>query len=431
MFYITLNALRNGGNDYYETVLAHELQHMIHWNYDRGEDLWVSEGLSEYAQQVADFDADTMFAHAFAADPDLQLTGWGEEAGGNGPHYGAAYLFMAYLVQRFGTHILTAIVGEPANGLAGVDAVLSAQGYTMTAETLFADWIVANYVQDPDALDEENRYGYQDLALPVFTLAAFHDAYPVQNQQGTVSNYGADYIQLFGTGDLRVQFDGAAETRLAEATPPAGGAMWWSNRGDDINPRLTRQYDLSEVPAGAPVTLTVAMWWALEEEYDYGYVMASRDGVKWEILPGQHTRTDNPSGNNWGAGYTGHSTDLAAASMGWLTETFDLSAFAGEPVWVQFNYITDDAVNGAGWFVEGVTVANGTTTYDPAEMEETTGWQSEGWLYTDNWLPQPWLLQVMEFDGDRLTAVRRLPVTDGQVEFTVMGWAATVMRCLP
>ncbi len=103
MFYINLNALQNGGSQYYETVLAHELQHMIHWNHDRGEDLWINEGLSEYAQQVADFGADTMFVNAFAANPDLQLTTWGTEPGANGPHYGAAYAFVAYLVQRFGT----------------------------------------------------------------------------------------------------------------------------------------------------------------------------------------------------------------------------------------------------------------------------------------------------------------------------------------
>ncbi len=155
------------------------------------------------------------------------------------------------------------------------------------------------------------------------------------------------------------------------------------------------------------------MWWAMEEDYDYGYVMASRDGVKWEILPGQQTRTDNPSGNNWGAGYTGHSTDLPGAVSGWVTETFDLSAFAGGPVWVQFNYVTDDAVNAAGWFVDQITVTEDGTAKAPVDEDETAGWQSEGWLYTDNWLPQPWLLQVMEFDGDRLTAVRRIPI-DGR-----------------
>ena len=389
MFYINLNALQNGGSQYYETVLAHELQHMIHWNHDRGEDLWINEGLSEYAQQVADFDADTTFIAAFAANPDLQLTTWGEEPGANGPHYGAAYSFVAYLVQRFGNPVLTALVAEPANGMAGVEAALAVQGQPLTAAAVFADWVVANYVQDAEALGQARVYGYEELKLPVFAPAASHDAYPVREQQKAVSNYGVDYIQLAGEGDLRVQFDGAQRTRLADASPPGDEHMWWSNRGDDANSRLTRRFDLSALAPGAPVTLTAAMWWAIEENYDYGYVMASHDGVKWEILPGQHTRTADPSGNNWGAGYTGHSINEPAAISGWVTETFDLSAYAAGPVWVQFNYVTDDAVNASGWFVDQIAVTSANSVTDSeVDVEETSGWQSEGWLYTDNWLPQ-------------------------------------------
>ena len=317
--------------------------------------------------------------------------------------------------------ILTTLVAEPANGMAGVEAALAAQGYPLTANAVFADWVVANYVQDAEALGQARVYGYQEPELPVFAPTDSHDVYPVDEQQKEVSNYGVDYIQLAGEGDLRVLFDGAQRTRLADTSPLDGGRMWWSNRADDANSRLTRRYDLSSLASGTPVTMTAAMWWAIEEDYDYGYVMASRDGVKWEILSGQQTRTDNPSGNNWGAGYTGRSTDLPGAVSGWVTETFDLSTYAGGPVWVQFNYVTDDAVNAPGWFVDQVVVTEGSTAKASIDEDETAGWQSEGWLYTDNWLPQPWLLQVMEFDGDRLTAVRRIPIAEGQAEFTVAG----------
>ncbi len=83
---------------------------MIHWYMDRGEDLWVNEGLSEYAQDVAEFGGSTMFVTGFAADPDLQLTTWRPVGGNNGPHYGSAYLFMAYLAQRFGRAAITDLV---------------------------------------------------------------------------------------------------------------------------------------------------------------------------------------------------------------------------------------------------------------------------------------------------------------------------------
>jgi immune inhibitor A len=136
IFFINLNWL-NGLRDYttYETVLAHEFQHMIHWNQDRGEDLWLNEGLSEYAQEVAQYAADTGFAFAFLADPDLTLTTWSPNPGANAPHYGASYLFVAYLAQRFGDDFLSRLVAEPRNGANGVDAVLATVPATSPSTT--------------------------------------------------------------------------------------------------------------------------------------------------------------------------------------------------------------------------------------------------------------------------------------------------------
>ena len=37
-------------------------------------------------------------------------------------------------------------------------------------------------------------------------------------------------------------FDGAR--RCLDRCPPGDGAFWWANRGDSINTRLTREFDL-------------------------------------------------------------------------------------------------------------------------------------------------------------------------------------------
>ena len=419
MFYINLDMLGRSSNPiYYETVLAHEFQHMIHWNIDRGEETWLGEGLSEYAQQVAGYDGDVQFARSFAVAPDLQLNTWSPEQGANGPHYGAAYLFVAYLAQHLGHGFLTSLVAEPANGFVGIQAALDDAGLAIDVDDLFADWVVANWVQDPGALDEIGRYGYLGFELP-FTPDVVYESYPVQADT-TVGNYATDYIVLEGepTGDsdLRFSFSGATETRLAAAPIPAGEAVWWSNRADDSNPRLTRTLDLTEIAPGAPITLHVEMWYDIEERYDYGYVLASRDGVKWETLPGQRTSAEDSTGNNLGVGYTG-------ASDGWISEQFDLSAYAGGPLQLQFSYVTDDAVSTVGWLVRAVALSDGTGLTTPIDLQ--TDWSSAGWLYTDNLLQQRWLLQVMEFDGDTLTALRRVPVgADGKAEIDIAGLGA-------
>ncbi len=51
IFYISLD-YRTPGTEAYDSTLAHEFQHMIHWYQDRNEDAWVNEGLSMLSQQV-------------------------------------------------------------------------------------------------------------------------------------------------------------------------------------------------------------------------------------------------------------------------------------------------------------------------------------------------------------------------------------------
>lgn len=435
MFYINLAALNSAG-DYagHDRTLAHELQHMVHWHMDRSEDLWLNEGLSEYAQEVAEFSAGSGFSGAFAADPDVQLTTWGA-IGGNRPHYGAAYLFMVYLAQRFGREAVTNLVADPTNGLQSVTDALASVGAGIDAEGLFADWIVANYANQPDALGESGRYGYTGIRPPSFALAAQHAAYPVQPQGATVANFAADYIELGGDGDVVFSFTGATETRLADMELGAGERAWWSNRADSADARLLARYDLSGIAPGAPLTLTASMWWDIETDYDFGYVMAGSDGEHWRILPGQHTAASNPSGNAFGPGYTGASDrggpDDAPA---WVAESFDLSAFGGGPLWLELRYITDDGVNAPGWWVDNLQLAGPDGVIDPVadgaagsgngeDMDsEGVGWQSSGWLLSDNRLPQRWLLQVLEFDGDTLAAVRRVPVDQqGRAEVRIAG----------
>lgn len=421
MFYINLDWL-NGMGDYrhYETVLAHEFQHMIHWRNDSNEATWVNEGLSEFAQEIAGFGADTGFVGSFMNQPDTQLNAWSTEPVGNAAQYGASYLFIHYLHQRYGADLLRRLVAEPANDIEGVQLALDAQGAGVEFDALFADWIIANYANQPDALGQPEVYGYRalDFARPV--TAHGINRYPAGPIRDTVRNYAAHYLRLGGNGDLTVRFAGQAETRLAEMPLAGGHYVWWSNMGDSSNSRLTRQVDLRGLTPGAPVTMEAAMWWDIEENYDYGYVVASRDGRKWTILPGLRTTLENPAGNSFGAAFTGKSDADRAGLPSWVQEQFDLSEFAGEEIWLRFEYITDDAINGAGWFIGDVRIpAIGYVrdfTHGPGD------WESEGWLLTDNRLPQRWLLQVMTFDGDALVEVQR-PVVDelGNAEFTIDG----------
>ena len=415
MFYINLEWLnRLPSVERYETTLAHEFQHMIHYAHDRNEEVWINEGLSVFSQETAGFAREVAFPITFASAPGTQLNTWAEGAGSNYSHYGGSYLFVRYLVDRFGSEIARALVAEAANGVEGVRRVLARPPFNSDFTQVFADWQVALALDKPNAL-EPGRYGYHELDPTLMTTTPLSvDALAARPAEMTIPNFGTALYLLEDAGDVRLEFAGATETGISAARPASGAAMWWGNRVDDSNARLTNLLDLSGIAAGRPVTMSLSMWWDIEDDYDYAYVTASRDGASWAILPGQRTTELNPSGNSLGHAYTGVSRQVSAAGSGeeqqpeWVTETFDLAVFAGGPLWLRFEYVTDDAVNRPGWLLDDLRIpAIGLT--DDFELG-SDGWQSEGFLLGDGRLAQEWLVQVVELERGQPVAVRRIAV---------------------
>ncbi|MBI2910888.1 MAG: hypothetical protein HYY05_02010, partial [Chloroflexi bacterium] len=157
MIYMSLSALRPGNRPYL-AVLAHEFQHALHSLSDPDEEVWVNEGLSELASDLAGF-GPSGFLRQFLQDPDLQLTSWASEPNRAGPYYGAAYLYMRYLHDQYGGEAgLADLVAEPADGEAGVDAFLARRSPGRSFESTFLDWVVANALDSP-----QGSYGYPNL----------------------------------------------------------------------------------------------------------------------------------------------------------------------------------------------------------------------------------------------------------------------------
>lgn len=395
MFFINLQAM-SPGNDYFDGVLSHEFQHMIHWHQDRNEQTWVNEGMSELASFINGYGTSN-FVGAFTATPDTQLTGWADSPTEATANYGGSFLFMAYFLQRYGEEMTQAVVAHPDNGVAGFNAVLAKHGYEEHFEQVFADFVVANYLQNP-ALNN-GSWGYRDFSPGPASLTKLYRVYP-QTEQTTVYQYGADYIELTGFGDVTLEFTGSTQVQVIENEAHSGHYQWYSHRGDDTNTRLTRAFDLSQVEKA---TLTYATWYDIESDWDYGYVEVSTNGgTSWTILQTPHSATTNPSGNAYGPGYTG-------ASNGWLEESIDLTPYTGQEILIRFEYVTDDAVNRPGWTLDDLSIPEIGFTDDV----ETglNGWQAEGFVRMDNVLPQRFAVQVVEI-GDSLTTAQPLSLDE-------------------
>jgi hypothetical protein len=165
-------------------------------------------------------------------------------------------------------------------------------------------------------------------------------------------------------------------------------------------------------------TLRFSAWYNIEDGWDYAYVAVSTDGGEtWQLLPGRHTTDENPVGNAFGVGWTGISGGGDAPV--WVDEEVDLTPFAGEEVLLRFEYVTDDAVNEAGFLLDDISIEE--IGFQDNGEDGPSGWESEGWLLTDNQLEQRWLVQLIRAAGDNVSVETMQVGPDGTGQLTSEG----------
>lgn len=143
-----------------------------------------------------------------------------------------------------------------------------------------------------------------------------------------------------------------------------GATEWWSGMGDDLNTTLTTMGPWT-VNADDP-SLTARVWYEMETDYDYGYLEASADGASWTTIESPGNTVEAPAG----FGLNGVDTE------NWATPIeYDLSAFAGQDVYLRFRYRTDGGVAWRGWEVTDITLGG-----EPVPVE---AFAADGWSRVD------------------------------------------------
>lgn len=402
MFYISLEGEIPGSPDYNST-LAHEFQHMIHW-YQHPVDLsWANEGMSVLAQHINGFSAGGL-DQSFMRTPDTQLNDWSGDINLDLAHYGAGYLFMDYFAEHYGGYgILKELLQDPASPPVNFDHVLAKHGYQDRFIDVLHKWFVANFVADPTI--DQGQYGYPSIHLQGATPQHTMSSYPVSGSD-TVHQYAAEYYDLHAPshrGTLSINFAGTPTVRIIGDDPFGSQYEWWSNRYDNMDSTLTRNFDLTSLK-GKSVTLQFAAWFDLERDYDYAFIEVSTDGHNWTTLKGKYTTNTNPNGANWGNGYTGVSG--GGSSPVWVQESVDLTPYTGKNIQVRFEEVTDDAVNLQGFAVDQFRIPE--LNFQDA-VNSDNGWVSNGFIRSENVLPEHFDVQALIYHGQNFT-VRDLPV---------------------
>lgn len=176
----------------------------------------------------------------------------------------------------------------------------------------------------------------------------------------------------------------AKETVVAQ--PTSGEYAYF---GGSDNELFNRMFTVADLTGATSAKVKFKTWYDIEENWDYAYLyVQSSQGVSF--VKGNITRDTNPNGSNRGNGITG-------SSNGWVDAEFDLSAFAGEQVYVVFLYETDAFVANPGIYIDdfaleidGATVATANAD-TAADMFSLAGFSKDkGVNYTNHYYLLEW-----------------------------------------
>ena len=210
MLYLDINP-SDPASDRFQNTIAHEFQHMIHFNQDSSEYTWVNEPCSQIAPYLCGFGHANQVV-AFMRTPDNSLTAWSKQQ--MLANYGQVYLWNYYILHHYlrenpemRTQFFKNLVASKKQGVAGYIEALGAvsKGFAQT----FDRFAIANFVNDTRVAKGE--FGYDKtlgkLKLPVSDTIAVLPG----EVAGEVFLWSADAVKIDlanARSNLKVNFQG-------------------------------------------------------------------------------------------------------------------------------------------------------------------------------------------------------------------------------
>jgi immune inhibitor A len=404
----------------YEATIAHEFQHLIHDDWNPGDDTFMNEGCSMYAELVCGYGIDPSYLNSYFYTPDNSLTMWGDQGDINIlADYGVAALWTIYLSDHYGgSSFIKHFVEAGIPGIDGINAALQYYGYKHSNfNTVFHDWRLANIIRaQPHYRYYRTNYGcgcskgYYKITADKYGYSSIDlnapgiDPINVNNVAGKnipwtkgtdlgntytilgydtgnsmIGPFATDYITFDDVNGLSFEYFAGDATSVVPGwtyipgsqyisinpsdlkTAVVAGGYWYSGAANLLNTLIVAEVS---VPTSDPI-LTIVTNYDTEDFWDYGFVQISTDGGSWDStwtsLANSYTTSDyDPAAISTAVE---NLPGLTGSSNGQVMMTFDLSAYAGQTVHIGFRYVTDWATFYDGWYLYSADV-NGVSFFD-------------------------------------------------------------------
>lgn len=179
------------------SATSHELQHLIHYNYDTNEQNWMNEGLSELASTYCGYGIG--LPYLYLKDTNRMLTSWSGEVS----DYARVGLWTLYVAEQLGNDFIKRLTQHPDNGIQSYNTLLPL--FTTRSFTqIYESWTLANYVND---IAFDPRFGYQHPEARGLKALVNETIYRYSHlASGMLKQYGAKYFRFRGEDTLQVDF---------------------------------------------------------------------------------------------------------------------------------------------------------------------------------------------------------------------------------
>jgi hypothetical protein len=201
-----------------KSFLAHEFVHLISFNQKEriekiSEEIWLNEARAEYASTLLGYDNYYQISNlkervsVFLKNPSDSITEWNY----NRLDYGALNLFTQYLVDQYGSGILSQSLKTNKIGIESLNYVLKQNNIDKDFSQIFTDWTIAVLVNDCSL---GKYYCYKNENLKDLEVTPSLNFLPISGKSTlgvsqASKNWAGNWFKFIGgSGTLKLEFIG-------------------------------------------------------------------------------------------------------------------------------------------------------------------------------------------------------------------------------